>query len=59
MRPRAEAASRLFPGRIALYAPRTRIGISASALAMRAVQRPIVRKALGALMGDRGHGGGS
>ncbi|MFE5775244.1 FAD-dependent monooxygenase [Brachybacterium sp. NPDC056505] len=56
MRPRAQAARKLLPGRVASHLPRTRVGIRASALAMRAVQWPVVSRTLAAVTGDRGHG---
>ncbi|WP_067500400.1 FAD-dependent monooxygenase [Actinoplanes sp. TFC3] len=57
MRPRSDGASKLLPGRVSMYLPRTRFGIHASAFLMRAVQWPITANMLMRLMADRGHAG--
>ncbi|MEU6171912.1 FAD-dependent monooxygenase [Streptantibioticus parmotrematis] len=55
MRPRVDAAQRMFPGRVRQAAPRTELGIQAAAWLVRQVQKPPLAKAFGRLMGDRGH----
>lgn len=54
MRPRVEAAQKMFPGRVAMYAPRTRRGISVMTGAMRLVQTRPVSTALGRLVATHG-----
>ncbi|WP_436531248.1 FAD-dependent monooxygenase [Actinoplanes sp. HUAS TT8] len=54
MEPRAEAAQRMFPGRVAMYAPRTRTGIRVVAGVMRLVQTRPVSALLGRLVAQHG-----
>jgi 2-polyprenyl-6-methoxyphenol hydroxylase-like FAD-dependent oxidoreductase len=55
MRPRAAAAQKLLPGRVAMVAPKHRWGIQVNALAMRALQSPVLLPVVGLLAGGRGH----
>jgi 2-polyprenyl-6-methoxyphenol hydroxylase-like FAD-dependent oxidoreductase len=54
MRPRVEAAQKMFPGRVAMYAPRTRSGIRVMTGMMRLVQTRPVSAALGRLVATHG-----
>jgi 2-polyprenyl-6-methoxyphenol hydroxylase-like FAD-dependent oxidoreductase len=47
MTPATTAARKLPPGRVALYAPRTRLGIRLAAWVMRAIQSPLVLRIAG------------
>lgn len=55
MRPRAAAAQKLTPGRVAMAAPKRRLGIRSAALLMRAIQWPILLPALTRLARGSGH----
>ena len=55
MRPRVDASQKLTPGRVAMAAPRTALGIRLGALTMRAVQLPALLPVIERLAGDRGH----
>jgi 2-polyprenyl-6-methoxyphenol hydroxylase-like FAD-dependent oxidoreductase len=57
MRPAAEAAQRLIPGRVNMVAPRRRSGIAANAIAMRVLQWRILTPMIRRLGQQRGHGG--
>ncbi|MEV6350857.1 FAD-dependent monooxygenase, partial [Actinoplanes sp. NPDC051851] len=54
MRPRVDAAQKMFPGRIAMYAPRTRTGIRVMTGVMRAVQWGPIAGVLGRLAATHG-----
>ncbi|MEU8659185.1 FAD-dependent monooxygenase [Actinoplanes philippinensis] len=54
MRPRVDAAQRMFPGRVAMYAPRTRTGIRVMTGAIRLVQTPPISTALTRLAASHG-----
>ncbi|GLY06522.1 FAD-dependent monooxygenase [Actinoplanes sp. NBRC 101535] len=54
MRPRVDAAQKLFPGRLAIYAPNTGLGIRAMTATMRAVQTPPVILLLNRLVATHG-----
>ncbi|MCJ1714023.1 FAD-dependent monooxygenase [Curtobacterium sp. VKM Ac-2922] len=55
MRPRAAAAQKLLPGRVAMVAPEHRWGIHANAAAMRLLQARVLLPLVGLLAGSRGH----
>lgn len=55
MRPRADAAQRLLPGRIDMVAPRGRLGILTNALLMRVIQLPILQGLVTRVGADSGH----
>ncbi len=59
MRPRATAAQKLLPGRVAMVAPRTRWGIRANTLLMRVVQARVLLPLVAVLAGGRGHDTGA
>lgn len=54
MRPRVDAAQKMFPGRVAMYAPRTRTGIRVMTGAMRLVQTPPISSVLNRLVASHG-----
>ena len=58
MRPRAAAAQKLLPGRVAMVAPERRWGIAVNAVAMRTLQARALLPLVGLLAGSRGHGPG-
>jgi 2-polyprenyl-6-methoxyphenol hydroxylase-like FAD-dependent oxidoreductase len=55
MRPRAVAAQKLLPGRSSMIAPKTRLGIRANALMMRAVQSRAALPLIALVGRGRGH----
>jgi len=55
MRPRAEAAQHLLPGRVGMVAPRSRLAALGNALLMRVIQLRILRKVVAKAASESGH----